>query len=350
MRYNMQMYDADDSITIDSVDADRAELQRVTDYKLHEVYQVMQFDNLLKTIQNCGIDRSVLYMYNRNGELANCTNIYIPSLEEFDNGYRLTKDETNQLLTDMIHTVYFAGMEHDVNDYDDVQYDDALKIFRAGWRWFQSISGESGRLAKRIGQYINEIKTSNITKFNNATAQITRLDVLKKNMDNDIVKYRKEANDILHDLNKGKESKKDSIENAKRMSKIRDAVQTIRSHVKESVEHEIQDVNISRIPVKDLVKLGEEAIDRLNDVTEMNKTYDGFWHTGFSVGKTYALTVIGSGVVGRGPANYRHRGIIVTSSVGWQTLSYTVDADTWLCQAVAKTIRTVLNSHKAAKK
>ena len=343
------MYEQDND-DIDSINTDRTELQCIIDRNLHEAYLDTQFSNLLQAIAECGVDRSILYMYNQNDELANCTNIHIPSLEEFDNGYRLTKDETNQLLTDMIHIVYFAGMEHNVNNYDDVQYDDAVKVFRAGWRWFQSISGKSSRLAKHIERCVNEIKASNITKFNNATAQITRLDILKKNMANDIVKYRKEANDILHDLNKGKESKEDSIENAKRMSKIRSAVQSIRNYVKGSVKYKIQDVNISRIPVNDLVKLGEEAIERLNDVTRMNKTYDGFWHTGFSVGKMHALLATGAGIMGRGSVNYYYRGIIVTSSVGWQTLSYTVDADIWLCQAVAKTIRAVLDSHKAAAK
>lgn len=134
------MYEQDNDI--DSTDIDRAELQHVIDYRLHVAYQAVQFGNLISTIENCGIDRSFLYMYNQHGEISNCTAVHIPSLEEFDEGYRLTKNETQQLVTDMVRKVYLPSMEGNTfGDYFRAFYDDILKPFRAGWRWFQSISG-----------------------------------------------------------------------------------------------------------------------------------------------------------------------------------------------------------------
>ena len=361
------MYEQDNDI--DSTDIDRAELQHVIDYRLHVAYQAMQFGNLISTIENCGIDRSFLYMYNQHGEISNCTTVHVPSLEEFDEGYRLTKSETQQLVTDMVRKVYLPSMEGNTfGDYFRAFYDDILKPFRAGWRWFQSICGQSARLSGRIESYINEIKDNKITKFEGDSVQMTSMSVLKRHLTNSVTKYREEANKIMNDLNQGHIDRTSAIDNADRMRELRDELRSIVSDIQGSVRHNAQsNTNISSISVNDLVKLGEEAMERLKSITKMNETYQGFWYTGWSTGKIHGLL---GGVFPpltslvawvridtttiyiplHAISVFFHRGVISTVSVGWQVLTLTVDADMALCRSIAKTMRTVLDNNKSAKK
>ena len=368
------MYELDDDVIADSVDADRAELQRVIDYKLHEVYQVMQFDNLLKTIQNCGIDKSFLYMYNRNGELSNQTTVYLPSLEEFDDGYRLTKSETSTLINDLVRNTYLPGMEGNViADYFRAWIDEILMPFRAGWRWFQSIHSKAGKLQRAIEQYLVELKemqrkdkrpnynTTDAAEYiqgetNSKTITICSLATLKKYMKDDrISTIRKEANIIISQLNEGVYAYSSAVDSADRMRTLRDDTRELIKEVSSAVKDK-NDIKLSSINITDAIKLGEAAIKHLEDIQKMDKTYNGFWYSGWSVGKLHTIasailppvapvgasqTVAPMGLGIQAVSVFIHRGVISTASVGWQTLTLTVDAEICVCKEVERLLSRV---------
>ena len=370
----MQIYDADDDTTTDSVDIDRAELQRITDYKLHEVYQVMQFDNLLKTIQNCGIDKSFLYMYNRNGELSNQTTVYLPSLEEFDDGYRLTKSETSTLINDLVRNTYLPGMEGNVvADYFRAWVDEILMPFRAGWRWFQSIHSKAGKLQRAIEEYLaglkemqrkgkrpnyNETDAAEYVRgeTDSKTITICSLATLKKYMKDDrISTIRKEANIIINQLNEGVYAYESAVDSADRMRTLRNDTRELMREVSSAVKDK-NELKLASINIADVIKLGEAAIKHLEDIQKMDKTYNGFWYSGWSVGKLHTIasailppvapvgvsqTVLPIGLGVHAVSVFIHRGVISTASVGWQTLTLTVDAEIRVCKEVERLLSRV---------
>lgn len=364
----MPITDTDD-VDIDSVDADRAELQRIIDYKLHEVYQVMQFDNLLKTIQNCGIDKSFLYMYNRHGELANQTTVYLPSLEEFDDGYRLTKSETSMLINDLVKNAYLPGMEGNVvADYFRAWVDEILMPFRAGWRWFQSIHSKAGKLQRAIEVYIYALKemqrkgkrpnynTTDAAEYiqgetDSKTINICSLATLKKYMKDDRVStIRKEANIIISQLNEGVYAYGSAVDSADRMRTLRDDTRELNREISAAVKDK-NELKLASINIADAIKLGEAAIKHLEDIQKMDKTYNGFWYTGWSVGKLHTISsailppvapvgasqvVVPMGLGIHAVSVFIHRGVISTASVGWQTLTLTVDAEIRVCKEIER--------------
>ena len=353
------MYEPDSDVI---TDADRAELQRVTDYKLHEAYQVMQFDNLLKTIQNCGIDRSVLYMYNRNGELSKQTTVYLPSLEEFDDGYRLNKNETSTLINDLVRNTYLPGMEGNViADYFRAWADEILMPFRAGWRWFQSIHSKAGKLQRAIEERLAELKemqrkSKQVNHTDSKTINICSINTLKKYMkDNRVSDIRKEANIIISQLNEGVYAYESAVDSADRMRTLRDDTRELIREVSSAVKDK-NEIKLASISVADAIKLGEDAIKHLDDIQKMDKTYNGFWYSGWSVGKLHTIasailppvapvgvsqTVVPMGLGIHAVSVFIHRGVISTASVGWQTLTLTVDAEIHICKEVERLLSRV---------
>ena len=364
----MEMYEQEDD-DIDSTDEARAELQRVIDYKLHEVYQVVQFDNMIKTLENCGVDKSFLYMYNKNGELSNQTTVHLPSLEEFDDGYRLTKSETNLLINDLVKSVYLPGMEGNViADYFRAWVDEIMIPFRAGWRWFQSINSKASKLHRALDIYIADLKemqrkgkrpsysTTDAAEYlqgetDSKTISICSIATLKKYMnDKRIMNIRKEANTIIKQLNEGIYQYESAVDCADRMRELRDTTRDIKREIS-TARHDRSKVKLASLDFKELIKLGEDAIKHLEEIQQMDKTYNGFWYTGWSVGKLHTIsslilppvapvgalhTVVPMGLGINAISVFIHRGVISTASVGWQTLTLTVDAEIGICKDIER--------------
>ena len=83
----------------------------------------------------------------------------------------------------------------------------------------------------------------------------------------------------------------------------------------------------------------------------MDKTYNGFWYTGWSVGKLHTISsailppvapvgasqvVVPMGLGIHAVSVFIHRGVISTASVGWQTLTLTVDAEIRVCKEIER--------------
>ena len=78
----------------------------------------------------------------------------------------------------------------------------------------------------------------------------------------------------------------------------------------------------------------------------MNKTYPGFFHTGWSVGKLhgllgYLLPILNgafnvASIVLKAVSAIIHRGYITTAAHGWDALTTAVHSDMRVCNAIAK--------------
>lgn len=79
-----------DAETFDDVAMNRAEIQRIADIQDHNTYQLMEVYKLINTLKSCGVDRSILFMYNKNNELSKLSGVVLPSLEDYDNGSRVS--------------------------------------------------------------------------------------------------------------------------------------------------------------------------------------------------------------------------------------------------------------------
>lgn len=310
----------------------------------HNLYQDAEFSNIVNAISECGLDRSLLFMYNRNNELSRMTSIHIPSLEEFDNGYRLSNDETNLLLCDMIKHVYFAGQEGFASDAFQAILADIAAPAAAGARWFQTIIDKPKKLSDKIEHAIDTIKRSKVTKFSDRSISMIPLDNIKKvlNRNDDLIE---EANEILLDVCSGKIKSDDVIEAGNRMKKI---CMLAASNTTATIAH-ISDSSVERklssISPNELIKLGEEAIKKLDSIEKMNKTYPGFFHTGWSVGKLhgvlgYLLPILNGinipSLVWKAASAIIHRGYITTATYGWDALTTAVHSDMRVCNAIAK--------------
>ena len=312
----------------------------------HNLYQDAEFSNIVNAISECGLDRSLLFMYNRNNELSRMTSIHIPSLEEFDNGYRLSNNETDLLLCDMIKHVYFAGQEGlSVSDGFQAILADIASPFIAGARWFQTIVDKPKKLSDKIEHAIDTIKSSKVTKFSDRSISMIPLDNIKKvlNRNDDLIE---EANEILLDVCSGKIKSDDVIEAGNRMKKISMLAASNTSATIAYISNSSVERKLSSISPNELIKLGEEAIKKLDGIEKMNKTYPGFFHTGWSVGKLhgllgYLLPILNgafnvASIVLKAVSAIIHRGYITTAAHGWDALTTAVHSDMRVCNAIAK--------------
>lgn len=352
---NMQ---EDSDAVVDEISMDRAELQHIVDMEDHKTYQLMEIDKLINTIKQCGIDRSILCMYNQNNELASLGGVRLPSLEEFDSGYRVSKYDVDTIVSNIQNKASIAAMEgNQFGDFFKAWYDDFLKPFRAGWRWFQSMSDQPTKLAGRIESYIENLKANQRTKLS-GSAEIIAYNTLKRHLTNKTTEYRKEANKLIKDLNEGHVGLEESVDSADRLREIRDEVRSNINDIKGSTRASSRiRTDLSKVSISDYIKLGEQTIDRLKEISKMNETYDGFWYTGYSSGKLhYIFSSVASSIMlagGAGVGNamysastYMHRGVISTASVGWQVLTLTVDADMILARAIAHNLKEINDAVK----
>lgn len=350
-----------------------ANLCSVIDTLKHNLYQDAEFNNIVNAISECGLDRSLLFMYNRNNELSRMTNIHIPSLEEFDNGYRLSNNETDLLLCDMIKHVYFAGQESlSISEVFEAIGADFVKPAMAGIRWFQTIIDKPKKLSDKIEHAIDTIKSSKITKFSDRSISMPSLENIKKILDHDN-NLIEEANKLLLDVCNGKIKEDDVIDAGNRMKKI-DTLSNSYADTTHRLTNRSTQVKLSSISPNELIKLGEKAIKKLDSIEKMNKTYPGFFHMGSSVGKLQgiiselipkglsaaqcatliaeatgqiskfaaraALKSIGNvsfiTFVIRSIGAVINRGYLTTSVYGWRALTVSVSADMRVCNLIAK--------------
>lgn len=350
---------SDHDNVVDDVAMNRAEVQRIADLQDHTTYQVMEVYKLINTLKCCGVDRSILFMYNKNNELSKLSGVVLPSLEDYDNGSRVSDKDINTMISNICENAGIVAMEgNQFGDFFKAYYDDFLKPFRAGWRWFQSMSTEPTKLAGRIESYIENLKANQRTKLS-GKAEIIAFNTLKRHLSNKTTEYRKEANKLIKELNAGHVSLEESVDGADRMREIRDEVRSNINDIKGSTRASSRIyTDLSKISISDYIKLGEQTIERLKEISKMNETYDGFWYTGYSTGKLHYIfsslansfvalagTIVESNVM-YAASVYLHRGVISTVSVGWQVLTLTVDADMVLARAIAHNLKEINDAIK----
>lgn len=338
---------------------DTANLMYIINMNEVKLMKMNNFYQLVDTIRTCGIDKSVLFLYNRNNQLASITGVPLPSIEEFDNGYRVS-DSTSKLVAEKL----IVSMEgNEFGDTLKAYYDDLLKPFRAGYRWYQSLSDEVGRLKARILAYIDILEEHKSSKLQ-GNEEIVSIASFKRAISNDVTKMRDRANSILLSAGKTDWKNDEAIEYADDMREIRDKVRHEKASISEAMRART-DTDLSRLSVSELINIGKQAVERCDSIIKMNQTYPGFWVQGYNTGKvhgylsgilpgwSHALFSVLSGltlnaqlVAGAHIGNaihqlsvYFHRGIISACSVGWQVLSLTVDVDMVLCREVARTLR-----------
>ena len=90
---------------VDDVAMNRAEIQRIADLQDHTTYQVMEVYKLINTLKFCGVDRSILFMYNKNNELSKLGGVVLPSLEDYDNGSRVSEKDIDTM--DEIYQIWY---------------------------------------------------------------------------------------------------------------------------------------------------------------------------------------------------------------------------------------------------
>lgn len=332
---------------VDDVAMNRAEIQHIADLHDHTTYQVMEVYKLINTLKVCGVDRSILFMYNKNNELSKLGGVVLPSLEDYDNGSRVSEKDIDTMISNLCTNAGIVAMEgNQFGDYFKAYYDDFLKPFRAGWRWFQSMSTEHTKLAGRIESYLENLKANQRTKLS-GKADLVALNTLKRHLTNKNTEYRKEANKLIKELNEGHVTLEESVDSADRMREMRDEIRSNIDDIKGSTNASARiSTDLSKVHINDYIKLGEQTIDRLKEISKMNETYDGFWYTGYSTGKLhYIFTVLGNSLIAVGGASIYaasvliHRGVISTVSVGWQVLTLTVDSDMVLARAIAHNLK-----------
>lgn len=343
-----------DPETFDDAAMNRAEIQRIADIQDHNTYQLMEVYKLINTLKSCGVDRSILFMYNKNNELSKLSGVVLPSLEDYDNGSRVSDSDVNTMIGNICQNAGIIAMEgNQFGDFFKAYYDDFLKPFRAGWRWFQSMSTQPTKLAGRIESYLENLKANQRTKLS-GSADLIAFNTLKRHLTNKTNEYRKEANKLIKSLNEGHVTLEDSVDCADRMREMRDAVRSDIADIRGSTNATARNkTDLSRISISDYIKLGEQTIERLKEISKMNETYDGFWYTGYSTGKLhYLFTSLANSFILTGAAIaegnvmymasvYIHRGVISTASVGWQVLTLTVDADMVLARAIAHNLKEI---------
>ena len=351
---------------LDDVAMNRAEIQRIADLQDHTAYQVAEIYKLINTLKYCGVDRSILFMYNKNNELSELSGVVLPSLEDYDNGSRVSDKDIDTMISNICAHAGIISMEGIIqnNTYAQALVDEIARPFRAGWRWFQSMSEQPTKLAERIEGYLENLKANKRTKLS-GNAELIEFNTLKNHLTNKTTTYRNEANKLIKDLNEGRIDLEESVNSAKRMREIRDEVKSDIADIKKSVNSDSRvSTDLSRINISDYIKLGEQTIDRLKKISNMNKTYDGFWATemanthnqnhlwniNLSLWLNLLLKAIGkSNILVATPwlaSVYIHRGVISTESVGWQVLTLTVDSDMILARAVAHNLKEINDAVK----
>lgn len=349
---------SDHDNVVDDVAMNRAEVQRIADLQDHTTYQVMEVYKLINTLKCCGVDRSILFMYNKNNELSKLSGVVLPSLEDYDNGSRVSDKDIDTMISNICAHAGIISMEGIQNNKFALAFaDDLAKPFRAGWRWFQSMSSQHIKLADQIKSYLENLKANQHVKLS-GNAELIEFNTLKNHLTNKTTEYRNEANKLIKDLNKGRIDLEESVNGAKRMREIRDEVNRGIVNIKKSVNSDSRvNTDLSKINISDYIKLGEQTIDRLKEISNMNKNYDGFWDTGWSSGKLHALSgiiggllnMLGAGIIASTPhivSVYMHRGVISMASVGWQVLTLTVDADMILARAIAHNLKEINDAIK----
>lgn len=342
---------------VDDVAMSRAEVQRVADLQDHTAYQVMEVYKLINTLKSCGVDKSILFMYNKNNELSELSGVALPSLEDYDNGSRVSDKDIDTMISNICaHDGIIAMEGADVEGFVNACIDDLIKPYTAGYRWFQSISSQHTKIADRIKSYLENLKANKQTKLS-GNAKLIAFNTLKNYLSNKTTEYRKEANKLIKDINAGRTGLKDSVNSADRMREMRNELRSNIDDIKKSVNSDSRiNTDLSKINISDYIKLGEQIIDRLEEISTMNKTYDGFWYTGFASGKLHFILkhlviklwglAINFAIPLKLASVYVHRGVIGTASVGWLVLTLTVDADMILARAIEHDLKEINDAIK----
>jgi hypothetical protein len=278
------------------------------------------------------------------------------------------------LVDDLVKSAYIPGMEGNfIADYFRAWVDEILMPFRAGWRWFQSIHSKAGKLQRAIETYLTALdqykrkgkrpdyNTTDAAEYlrgetNSKTIEICSIATLKKLIKDDrITDIRKEANIIISQLNDGVYGKLDAVDSADRMRELRDSTRDLLREYSAAVKDKTE-IKLTSVDMSDVIKLGEDAIKHLDAIQKMDKTYNGFWYTGWSVGKLHTIasailppvapmgaaqTVVPIGLGIHAVSVFIHRGVISTASVGWRTLTLTVDTDIKVCKEIERLLSRV---------
>lgn len=323
--------------------------------------QYHNFADLISTIRNCGIDKSILHLYNRDGRLSRLTGVELPSLEALNYGETVPSHVSNLVADKLI-----IAMEGNAfGDFFRAYYDDWLKPFRAGWRWFKSEVNNANKHKAKIEAYCDVLSSAKNKKLEGTVHSIP-INGLKRLLQNNVSRYLSKADQIMKEINDGHTSGEDAVEMADQMRDIRDKVRAEFDEIKGACNAK-QDIDLSRVSIADLISIGKEAAKRLDAVAKMDQSYPGFWVTGYNTGKIHAIvsgllpgwthaaeTVAyaasggAAGVFAAGVSStlheisvFFHRGVISTCSVGWQVLTITSDADMKLCRTIESLLHEV---------
>lgn len=313
-----------------------------------KVMQYEQLSKLIDTIQHCGIDKSLLYMFNKNNELSTVTHVSLPSLEDFTS---IDQNTCNQV----IEGLSFAGDESFANMMGDLSMamiEDFIKPFSAGYRWLQSLNDYSGAIEK-VKDRLNTLKKNkNVPLQGNLNAP--DMQQFKKALQiADTDSYREQANTLMKNLTNNKffgypEKAQSAARQLRKMAAEIDAKYELIDNLLSTSVKNYNTLNLDRLKVSDVEDTADKIFERLNNVKHADKTYPGYWkigttsldamfHAGWKMGDIFtSLSTFLRGIPTTAGAIlmsptifslYWNRGVIGIATNGWRVLSKSADLD-----------------------
>lgn len=323
------------------------EIVKQNDFK---IMKYEQLSSLIDTIKHCGIDKSILYMFNKDNQLSTVTNTYLPSIEDFAS---IDSDTCNKVINGLMiagNETFLNGVGlNGVGEFAKALFDDFLKPFRAGQRWLQSLKNHKDDIDK-VHKYCDIIKQNKYAKLSGtlnipdakrfADALAAGNTSLLRNEANMMMRYVAdwERPLFLDD--------KRSITYANKMRKLCSQLSIIEENVNNILDtsaENITETDLSKIHLQDYLSIADKIFDRISDLEDINRKYPGYWKIGIANGSNLSIQKFaaalmqfsekmsaGEKLFAWGPTmifTWFHRGIIGTASNGWKALSQTSDID-----------------------
>lgn len=307
---------SEDQIEIQQDIADAKEDVAEFDRKIEKSDTLLcQLFAMREHIENYGLDRTFLAMFNRNGELAAIVKCKIPSCEAFDVS---TASELAQVCCE--------GIDNAIDRVNLMFRDDFMKLYSAIRRAFQSWTSDAESSKNTLIALKTQLK--NVKKVPNISIKAYTPNEFKKWISIEPIELRKKALNALHKLQTWSYREGSSDKGAKIADSLEEDIKTI-----EKAEPKKETIDLTLWSTGAITSAIDYAIKACNSINETNKTYEGFWKTGFNQGKVLAL--FGMNVA------YERQNVIRVARTSWRNLNT-------LCSIDDALIHTVIRMAKAA--
>lgn len=296
---------------------------------------------LADTIREVGLTESIRKRFNANGALDRA--FQLAGIESF-NQFSFTNDQ----LADAI-----IGTEdgHSFTDIIRGWWADCTKQFTAGYRWLQSLTDNSSSSLSEIVDLTNTIKR-NSSKLSSTDVNVVNLQAIMKIYSTvDTIKARETACRYLEEL-KDLDVEKDAAKLSSKANEIRKIAEDL-LYVEKKINAADGKTDIKAAAAFNQAKSVAQTVTRaLADIAKTNKSYAGWWKTGFRAGKLDTATKVASDAggalvayglgspivgavysgIGYAAAADVYGDVRIIASYSWSAISRACDVDYALCK------------------